>query len=60
MRIIWVSLMLPRFRDIRVIIFSYPISWLITTGMFLFYYKKGKWRRQMDAAAAGKEETPWI
>ena len=48
LRIIWISVMLPQFRDIRTIIFSYPISWLITTAMFLVYYRKGKWRRRMD------------
>lgn len=30
-------------QDIRIIILSYPVSWLITSLIFLIYYKKSGW-----------------
>ena len=48
------SLMLPRFRDIRVIIFSYPISWAITAAVhavFLIFVRKRAFRKVHYRAA---------
>ena len=45
-RTLWVYLLLPLFPSMSVIVYSYPISWLLTTTMFLIYYKKGNWMRR--------------
>lgn len=34
----WILLMLPKNRDFETILFSYPLTWTITTGMFIVYY----------------------
>ena len=47
-RIFWITAVLPHYKGLRAIILTYPTSWILTTTIFVVYYNKGKWRRQMD------------
>ena len=43
MRVFWVSMIVPRFHELRVLLASYPITWAITSTMFVAYYLRGRW-----------------
>lgn len=38
LRVTWVLIVVPRKRDIFTIMFSYPLTWVITTVLFTIYY----------------------
>lgn len=38
LRVIWVLLVVPKHRTIQMILFSYPMTWVLTTGLFIGYY----------------------
>lgn len=41
LRILWITFVAPHWKnDIRAILICYPISWAITSGLFIIYYKK--------------------
>ena len=42
-RIIWIMTLVPIFKDIRLVFWCYPASWVITSTAMLIYYFKGKW-----------------
>ena len=42
-RVLWIFMAVPFFNTLGTVILCYPITWVITSIMFLFYYKKGKW-----------------
>ena len=41
-RIIWLSVAVPIFKDIKAVMFSYPLTWMITSLMFITYYLYNK------------------
>jgi Na+-driven multidrug efflux pump len=43
MRVFWVSTIVPRFHQLQVLLASYPITWTITSTLFILYYRRGKW-----------------
>ena len=44
LRIVWVALTGAFFPSIAAISFSYPLTWTITSILFIIYYRRGKWR----------------
>lgn len=38
MRVVWIFVMVPIFPDMRTVIVSYPISWSLTSLLFILYY----------------------
>lgn len=38
LRVLWVLFVVPMHRTIRMILFSYPMTWTLTTGLFIGYY----------------------
>jgi putative MATE family efflux protein len=44
-RILWILLIVPHNRTMRVIIASYPVSWLLTSIFFAVFYRKFKQKR---------------
>ncbi|MCI8958932.1 MAG: MATE family efflux transporter [Lachnospiraceae bacterium] len=53
LRVGWILFAVPLNRNIYTIMFSYPLTWVITTGMFLVYYEffsrlGRRQRRQQD------------
>lgn len=53
-RVIWMFGIVPRFPEIRTIMLSYPISWLLTAIAFGFYYP---WARRR--LGFGRWTFPW-
>ena len=43
MRVFWICMVVPMFHELRVLLLSYPITWTITSIMFILYYRRGKW-----------------
>lgn len=43
LRILWIFFALPLNRSFEMVMASYPITWVITSILFIIYYKKGKW-----------------
>lgn len=39
LRIVWIFIVVPISPDIKNVVFSYPLSWAVTSGLFLIYYK---------------------
>ncbi len=37
-RVVWIMAAVPRFPGIKTIIFSYPLTWVVTTILFVIYY----------------------
>ena len=54
MRVFWVCVIVPRFHVIRVLLLSYPLTWSITSVLFILYYLKGKW---LDRCIARQERV---
>ena len=46
LRVMWILALLPFFHDIRVVLVSYPLSWSLTSLLFLAYYLRGNWLRR--------------
>ena len=42
-RITWVLLVVPRYHSIVTVVVSYPLTWLVTTLLFVVYYRHGRW-----------------
>ena len=43
LRIAWMLLVAPRYHAIITVAVSYPLTWTITTVMFIVYYRHGRW-----------------
>lgn len=45
LRLLWIAIMIPRRHAITTIMFSYPMSWIITTILFLcyYFYRRKQW-----------------
>ena len=43
LRIIWVLAVIPLRPDITTVAFSYPLTWTVTSVMFILYYLRGRW-----------------
>ena len=43
LRVFWVAVIVPRHHELSVLMLSYPITWIITSAMFIVYYLRGKW-----------------
>ena len=42
-RVLWVVFGSPYFTDVNHVLFSYPLTWAITSTLFIVYYLRGKW-----------------
>ena len=59
LRVAWVLAVLPHFRAIETVLVSYPISWAVTSVLYLVYYFRGNWlRRSIARAGLPPEERP--
>ena len=43
LRIIWLEVAVPIYRSIYTVCAAYPVTWTVTSLLFLIYYKKGAW-----------------
>lgn len=47
LRIIWLAVAVPLHRDILTVLASYPVTWTVTSLLFILYYRYGKWRKRL-------------
>jgi putative MATE family efflux protein len=43
LRVLWISFVVPKYHRLEMVLYSYPITWTITSLMYVVYYFKGKW-----------------
>lgn len=46
--------MVPKYKVIDMVLYSYPMSWVITAILFAIYYKHGSW---LEVALTRKEKN---
>ena len=42
-RVVWVLLVVPLHATIDMVLYSYPITWILTGTLFIIYYLRGHW-----------------
>jgi len=45
LRVAWVFVILPLHRVFDTVVISYPVSWVITSILFIVYYRKSNWMK---------------
>ena len=55
LRIIWLFTVVPLHHTIQTVLLSFPITWAVTSVIFIVYYLQGGWLRRRRAAAGNPE-----
>lgn len=50
LRVLWLTLMVPRYHTIATVELSYPLTWTLASLLFILYYKRGGWLKRCKAA----------
>lgn len=59
LRVLWIIFVVPYSKNIETIALSYPITWSVTSVLFIIYYRQGGWlKRRIAIAGAPPEELP--
>lgn len=45
-RIFWVTVIVPMRHELSTLIFSYPLTWSITSILFIIYFRRGNWLKR--------------
>ena len=51
LRILWVAIILPAHHTLDTLLWSYPVTWAITSILFILYYYFGGWMKRCIARA---------
>ena len=54
-RLVWLAIVMPIFRDFRVVSVCYVVSWVLTASTYLIYVKKAGWMYRFDPQNKGKK-----
>lgn len=46
LRVVWLCFVAPQFNSLKVVLASYPITWTLTSCLFIVYYLRGKWLKR--------------
>lgn len=46
LRVVWIAVAVPKWHFVETVVFSYPITWAITSILFIIYYLQGGWLRK--------------
>lgn len=57
MRMFWVMVIVPAHHELPVLLLSYPITWVITSTMFILYYLRGRWLERCIARQGINHES---
>ena len=49
LRVFWVTVVVSAHHKLNVLLLSYPITWIVTSGMFMVYYLRGRWLKRCIA-----------
>ncbi|MPN35658.1 hypothetical protein SDC9_183156 [bioreactor metagenome] len=47
LRLVWIAVALPQSYSLTTVLVSYPLSWVVTSALFVVYYRFGGWRRRV-------------
>ena len=56
LRIVWIAVMLPFHRQLSTVLVSYPLSWAVTSVIFVVYYLRGNWLKRCIKKSFGSQE----
>lgn len=51
MRVVWIAVSSAFFPSVSAICFSYPLTWSITSILFILYYRRGHWLTRAELGA---------
>ena len=49
LRVFWVTVVVSAHHELNVLLLSYPITWIVTSSMFMVYYLRGRWLKRCIA-----------
>ena len=49
LRVFWVTVVVSAYHELNVLLLSYPITWIVTSSMFMVYYLRGRWLKRCIA-----------
>lgn len=55
LRVFWVMGVVPVHHELNTLLLSYPITWMITSVMFIVYYLRGKWLNRCIARQGAEQ-----
>jgi Na+-driven multidrug efflux pump len=56
LRVVWIFTVVPFYHDLKIVIISYPLTWGITSILFIIYYLQGGWLRRRIKKAGFEPE----
>ena len=57
LRVAWIAFAVPVWHSVQTVVFSYPLTWSVTSILFIIYYLQGGWlRRRIKANGFAPEE----
>ncbi len=56
LRVVWMKVIVPMYMTLPVLLYSYPITWTVTSIVFLIYYYKGNWLKRRLAKTPTMEQ----
>lgn len=57
LRVLWIFIVVPQHNTLGTVVASYPISWSLTTVIFIIYYSRGNWlKRRLRIYGKSQEE----
>lgn len=57
MRLVWLWVVVPLDRTLETTVLSYPVTWMITSLLFILYYLKGGWLKRCQKKAGIRENA---
>ena len=43
LRVVWILFFAPAYNSIDAVLWSYPVTWMLTGALFILYYRRKKW-----------------
>ena len=50
LRVVWVLVIVPMKPAVEMVLYSYPITWILTSTLFIIYYYRGHWMHRRAGA----------
>ncbi len=50
LRVVWILVIVPMNATIEMVLYSYPITWILTSTLFIIYYFRGHWMHRRAGA----------
>ena len=61
-RVLWLAIVVPKSQTLHTILFTFPLSWVITSVLFISYFlyytkKRGWWKKDLQKAKAAAAQA---